>query len=193
MTDKTPTTPEVEKPTPGAEAEVKPNDFSTLPDWAQRELRDARKEAAKYREGKLEAEKAAKAAEDTRLAEQQKWQELAEKRAKELEGLQPVRDRLTALETAFSTALQKRLEAIPEQYKPLVPDFSDPVKTWDWLDKNQSLFATRLAPPLDGGVQGDGKPKSTRKLTDAEMALAKNAGMKPEDYLAQLIKREART
>lgn len=180
MSDKS-TAPEADQPTPGASAEEKPNDFPKLPEWAQSEMQALRREAAAHREKKLEAERAAKAAEDARLTEQQKWQELADKRGKELEGLKPIQERLTAYETAFKTALHKRLEAIPDQFKTLVPEFDDPVKTWGWLDANQHLFTARKAPGLDGGAQ-DQSGKQAPQLTAQEVLAAKAMGLTLEVY-----------
>lgn len=54
-----------------------------LPEWAQTLVGDLRKENAAHRKKAKSAEQAAQEAEEARLAEERKWQELAEKRAKE--------------------------------------------------------------------------------------------------------------
>jgi hypothetical protein len=166
-------------------------DMASLPAWAQKLIKDLRKEAGDYRTARKQADEAKRTAEEAALVEQAKWKELADKRGAELEGLKPVQDRLTAYETAFKTALVKRLDAIPDEFKSLVPAFDDPVKTWDWLDANQNLFARRIAPKLDAGAQGDAASKQTPKLTVEEIQIAKRSGLTPEQYAAQKVKIEA--
>ena len=56
-----------------------------LPDWAQSMIVDLRKENAGHRTKAKDAEKAAQEADERRLAEEKRWQELAEKRQAELE------------------------------------------------------------------------------------------------------------
>lgn len=79
--------PPVGGPEQGTETTPAAGSVDELPDWAQRLLGELRKENAGHRQKTKAAEDAAKAAEDARLAEEQKWQELAEKRAGEVEAL----------------------------------------------------------------------------------------------------------
>ncbi len=162
-----------------------PQDVSQLPAWAQALVKDLRAENAKHRTGKKAAEEAAAKAEEQRLLDEKKWQELAEKRAKELEALKPLADKVTMYEEMLTATLAKRLEAIPKDFKSLVPDFGDPVKTLGWLDANNQLFATRRAPNLDGGAGTGGDSKSAPALTAEELAIAKQAGVSPERWAAR--------
>ncbi len=59
-----------------------------LPEWARKALGDLRRENAQHRQAKKEAQSAAQKAEEERLAQEKRWQELAEKRAQELEAAQ---------------------------------------------------------------------------------------------------------
>ena len=67
--------------TPSQAAAESVND---LPDWAQKLIKDTRSEAAKYRKSVQEAETAAKAAEEAKLAEQGEFKALYEKAQAEL-------------------------------------------------------------------------------------------------------------
>lgn len=157
------------------------NDIAALPAWAQTLVKELRRENASHRTAKKQAEAAAQAAEDKRLAEQQQWKELAEKRAAALDALKPLQDRYTTLEETFKATLAKRLEALPDWSKSLVPAFDDPVKTMAWLDANQHVFAARKAPGLDGGVQ-DQSGKQAPQLTAQEVQMAKAMGLTLEVF-----------
>lgn len=115
---------------------------SELPDWAQEMVKSLREENAKHRHAKKAAEQATAQAEEAKLVEQQKWQELADKRAKELEEIKGELEsvRLDALRREVGTEVglpsklvvkisggdrdemladaQEMLEALPKQQAP---------------------------------------------------------------------------
>jgi hypothetical protein len=149
--------------------------LESLPADVQEYIRELRRENEKRRKTeddiKAAAEDEKRKAEEAALAQQQKWQELAEKRAKELDALKPVEQRYKALEEAFVAALAKRIDKVPDAYKSALELISDPIKQMAWLDANDHLFEQRQAPKLDAGAQGDATSKTTPKLTEGQSAL----------------------
>lgn len=71
--------------------------IETLPDWAQKLIREVRTEAASHRTALREAERTAKAADEARLAEQGEYKKLAEDRAQRVAELEPVAQEVEAL------------------------------------------------------------------------------------------------
>lgn len=96
-----PTTTAPTTPTEPNPAEQKPSEVSggieTLPEWAQKLIREVRAEAASHRTALREAERAAKAADEARLAEQGEYKKLAEDRAQRVAELEPVAQEVEAL------------------------------------------------------------------------------------------------
>lgn len=164
---------------PGAQGE---SEVEQLPDWARKELAELRAEAKKRRLQLREAEITASKAEEERLKEQAKWQELAEKRGKELDALKPREEQFKRFEEAFLATLQKRIEGLPDAYKAIVPDFADPIKTSEWLDANAHLFQQRTAPNIDAGAGNIPTAKGTQVLTQSELEMAKAMGVSAETY-----------
>jgi|GEM_PF-5296174 len=91
-----PTTPADPNPTEQKPAEAT-GGIETLPEWAQKLIREVRGEAAAHRTALREAERAAKAAEEARLAEQGEYKQLAEDRAKRLAELEPAAQEVEVL------------------------------------------------------------------------------------------------
>lgn len=60
--------------------DAQPQGIDALPDWAQKEIRELRKESAARRKAQREAEEAQRQAQEEQLAQQQEWQKLAEQR-----------------------------------------------------------------------------------------------------------------
>jgi conjugal transfer/entry exclusion protein len=115
---------------------------------------------------KLADEKAQ--SERTSLEEQNKFKELYEGQLAQIEELTTYRERYDGLREKAQTTNDARIGALPKNFKALVPEYSDPFKTRDWLDKNAELFAGGITTPtLDGGTRS-GKQKS------APTALANN-------------------
>jgi len=138
-------------------------------------------------EAKLEAltaEEATRRAQE--LEAQQKWQELAERRASEIADLKPKAKRVAELEASLRATVEARVERLPESVRQLVPAFDDPRQTLEWLNKNEPLLSKPVAPALDAGVAGDSKP--TVKLTPSQQEAAKRAGMSEERYIQALLK-----
>jgi hypothetical protein len=165
------TTPTIATPstttTPGAQGDGKDKGTSQtgaaakvvedLPEWAQRELRDARKEAADRRKALTAAEEAARQAEEATLAQSQQWEKLATKRGGELDALKPkaeLADKLTELVLAQYSATIKEW---PEQVKAMAPDDgADILSKLTWLEKAKPLAQELLGKtqPTPGNGRG---------------------------------------
>lgn len=115
------------------------------------------------------AQKAKEEAEAKALEEQQKFQELAEKRGTKVTELETsVTDLTTKLETATAKAerfeaalnglLEKQRKAVPEHLVALL-DKLDPVEQLEWLASNTDKLTV-------GGVPGT--PKGQNGMTDAQ-------------------------
>lgn len=133
---------------------------------------------------------AAKTAAEKRLAEL----EAADAKRKEAEALangefqkviddlKPKAERMTALEAALKTYLDAEIADIPEDKRDFIPQ-GDVTTTLAWVKqaKAAGLFGTPRAPELDAGTRGD-KATAPAKLTAAELTIAKNMNLTPEQY-----------
>jgi len=122
-------------------------------------------------------------ANETRLAEQQKWQELAEKRAARIAELEPYQNRVKEIEDALSATVKARIERLPEDARGMVPDFGDARKTLTWLDANEARLMRPPAPNMDAGARGE-TSNAKAELTQEELQMAKLMGMDTEDFAA---------
>ena len=148
-------------------------------------VQQLRQEAASYRTKLKEFEESQRKAEEERLTQQQEWQKLAEQRAAEIEALKPYQERYTAVVEAIKAGNEKKLEAIPDNMKSLIPPIEDPATLGQWLDANwQILTGKPPVPSLNGGA-GQAPPRtSSVSLTDAELQMAAKMGISAEDYAA---------
>jgi hypothetical protein len=165
-------------------------DASTATTFPAEYVQQLRQEAASYRTKLREIEDATKRANEERLAQEAKWQELAEQRAKEIEELRPYQERYAAMLEALKAGNEKRLEQIPDGMRSLVPPIDDPATLGQWLDANWSILTGKpLAPSMNGGAGTPAPRTSTVVLTDSELAMAAKMGITPEQYLAAKTKR----
>ena len=107
---------------------------------------------------KAEAEKA----ENDRLAKQQEWQTLAEKKATEAAEKQAQLDAMAEYKAKWEGVLNAtternkvRIEAIEEDKRSLVPEYDDPMKLAEWLDINEKQLTTEQKVRL-----GNGSPRA---------------------------------
>jgi len=145
-------------------------------------VRQLRQEAAEWRTKLREMEAERKRAEEARLQEEQKWKELAEKRAQELAELQPVQKRLDTMLATLQESNKRRIEQVPEQYRSMIPEYDDPAKLAAWLDANAQLLQLPNAPTLNGGAGQDKARAPKVVLTDEELEVAKKMGIPAEEY-----------
>lgn len=134
------------------------------------ELKEARAKIAEFEAAQAQSAEAAKQANEKRLAEQQKWQELAESRAAELEQMGQYKTRWDAMVEKTAERNKSRFEAIPESMRSLVPDYEDPMKLASWLDANMQTLTTKpSAPSLNGGAGGGSRNGSQTTKTWQEI------------------------
>lgn len=170
----------------GAEQQLPPeiakliDEIKADPASFAKHVKDLRAEAAARRKALKDAEDQRLREETERLANEKKFEELAGKLKGQLDQIQPKAARAEALETYLQESVQKRIEALPQQYRTMVPQYEDPLKTLQWLDANAAVLTAQRAPGLDGGAQGDGKGQM--KLTPEEIAIAQKLGLTPEQY-----------
>lgn len=120
---------------------------------------------------------------DAELTEQNRWQELAESRAIELEAANLKATRTDELEAALLQTLEARIEAIPENMRSIVPSHGTPQERLAWLNENAEQLTMPKAPVMDGGAgshSGGGAQLPT--LTAMEKELADQFGMTHEKY-----------
>jgi multidrug efflux pump subunit AcrA (membrane-fusion protein) len=136
------------------------------PEQLRAELEAARKEAASYRTKLRQTEKQATDAEAKRLAEQGEYRTLYESVKAKADAADALQERLDAITAQAQAANERRIAAIPDTMRSLVPEYDDPLKLAAWLDANAAVFSRPTPPPLDGRAGGNGTPAM---VTDAEV------------------------
>jgi multidrug efflux pump subunit AcrA (membrane-fusion protein) len=136
------------------------------PEQLRAELEAARKEAASYRTKLRQTEKQATDAEAKRLAEQGEYRTLYESVKAKADERDALQERLDAITAQAQAANERRIAAIPDHMRSLVPEYDDPLKLAAWLDANAAVFSRPTPPPLDGRAGGNGTPAM---VTDAEV------------------------
>ena len=136
------------------------------PEQLRAELEAARKEAAKYRTQLRQTEKQATDAEAKRLAEQGEYRTLYESVKAKADAADALQERLDAITAQAQAANERRIAAIPDHMRSLVPEYDDALKLAAWLDANAAVFSRPTPPPLDGRAGGNGTPAT---VTDAEV------------------------
>ena len=148
------------------------------PEQLRAELEAARKEAASYRTKLRQTEKAKTDAEAAVMAEQGKFKELYQSAKAKADAADALQERLDAITAQAQAANERRIAAIPDAMKSLVPEYDDPLRLAAWLDANAAVFSRPIAPPLDGRAGGSGAPPT---VTDAEVLdFATRMGIRPE-------------
>ena len=140
--------------------------------------RDANKAAAERlaaieKEGQERLEK--------QLAEQGKYKELAEERAKAIAEMQPKADQLEAAQATLKLVLTAQIEQIPEDKRSLVPNKLSTEDQLEWISQNRGLLSKKTPFNIGAGQQG-GTDNGGESLTAEELAICKKMSIKPEDY-----------
>jgi len=138
--------------------------------------------------------KAEKDAETTRLAEQEKYKELAGKYQARIGELEPLEGRIQAYVEAVDGLLAAKIEALGEQAKTAVenlPGDPDALEQLTWLNANEALFGKK-APP-DIGADRRGRSGGDVQVTDEEVkAFAVSMHLAPrfvsKEHVAEIIK-----
>ena len=149
--------------------------MDSLPPRVREIIRKANEEAADYRHKK----KAAEDAEKRRLTEAGEYKALYEQVTAELEPLKRKAERAESIEAFMAQTVKTRIEALPEQYRALVPKDEDPLQTLAWLDQSAPLLVPPKAPSLDAGAKGTG---GAAPLTAEERAMAQRMRVSDEQF-----------
>jgi multidrug efflux pump subunit AcrA (membrane-fusion protein) len=152
------------------------------PEQLRAELDAARKEAASYRTKLRQTEKQATDAEAKRLAEQGEYRTLYESVKAKADAADALQERLDAITAQAQAANERRIAAIPDAMRSLVPEYDDPLKLAAWLDANAAVFSRPTPPPLDGRAGGNGGPLLDEAAIKAQ---AVRLGLDPEGYYRQ--------
>lgn len=135
---------------------------------------------------RLEAlEKAQEDEKTSRLAADNKYQELYETAQAKLQPLEDEAAKATRFHEALKAGNDARLQRIPEENQNRIPPVDDPIIMGLWLDANADLYTspTKPIPPkLDGGAGGGASDGEALKLTQAEIDVAKASGMSLADF-----------
>lgn len=117
------------------------------------------------------------------LEAQGKWQEI-------VNDLKPKAAQVDAYKATLEKYLAGELEAIPEEYRDLVPT-GDVTASLEWIAnaKAKGLFSRQPAPNMDAGARGDAR--DTVELTPGELAMARRMGIDPKKMI-ETKKREQR-
>jgi len=196
MTDPTPApaaTPEAQA-ADGIQTELEqPNsEHAPLsPEQLRAELEAARKEAASYRTKLRQTERQATEAEAKRLAEQGEYRTLYESVKAKADAADALQERLDAITAQAQAANERRIAAIPDAMKSLVPEYDDPLRLAAWLDANAAVFSRPTPPPLDGRAGGNGTPATATEEEVREYAARWGLDARHIDraQLAKVIKR----
>ena len=134
---------------------------------------------AEERIAQIEAEQ--KAETEKRLAEQSKFQELAENRGKELVEAQAKASKVESYEKTLQDVLASQVEGLPEDKRGLIPDELTTQQKLSWLAKNSAILKAPAAFDIGAGRNGSGGSNPV-VLTPEEIETAKKFKMSPEDY-----------
>lgn len=124
------------------------------------------------------AEKQAAELEKKQLAENAKWQELAEKTQAELAATKADAERLERVSAVVTAMYETRLKSLPAPLRKAVESLpvSDPLDRMQWLDANEQLFSqAQTVPDINAGSGGSSKPSPDVSL----------GGLDPQEFAAR--------
>jgi type I site-specific restriction endonuclease len=133
---------------------------------AEQRIKELNAENLRLRKLSDAAAKAKTDAEAAVMAEQGKYRELYESVKAKADAADALQERLDAITAQAQAANERRIAAIPDTMRSLVPEYDDPLKLAAWLDANAAVFSRPTPPPLDGRAGGNGTPAT---VTDAEV------------------------
>ena len=190
MSDTTPAQAAAPEPQAGDGQQTEPAQTNSepaqlSPEQLRAEVEALRKEAAKWRTQLRQTEKAKTDAETAAMAEQGKYRELYEATKAKADMTDALQERLDAITAQAQAANERRVAAIPDAMKSLVPEYDDPLKLAEWLDANAAVFSRPTPPPMDGRAGGNGTPAT---VSDDEVRdFATRMGIRPENVDRALL------
>ena len=152
---------------------VDPTTVETLPDWAQKEIRELRKEAAANRKAKQEAQEAISKAEEDRLAKERNFEELATKRQAKINELEAQAALAADLTGILSARIQAEIKEWPKEITDMAPpEPVDPRVLQAWVDQARPLVAKLQQAGQTPGNGGRPTPTGTRNRAAEQVAQA---------------------
>jgi type IV secretory pathway VirB10-like protein len=118
---------------------------------------------------------------EKRLAEQNQWKELAEKRGAELTEAQGKAAKVAEYEKTLESLLEKQVGEIPEEKRALIPTYGTTQQRLEWIAANRAILTAPKPFDIGAGKQGGAEGKKI-ELTAEELEVARKFGMTPEDY-----------
>lgn len=130
------------------------------PSWLAARLQRAQDAARKQLLAEMGIEDPLKAKQLIADAIQRQQDEMteAQKAQARIAELEPKAQQAERIAAALQATVQKRIEALPEEWRDAVPAFTDPVQTLEWLDKVTPKLQKPTAPNFDVGAAGDKPP-----------------------------------
>lgn len=133
---------------------------------AEQRIKELNAENLRLRKQADAAAKAKTDAEAAVMAEQGKFKELYQSAKAKADAADALQERLDAITAQAQAANERRIAAIPEHMRSLVPEYDDALKLAAWLDANAAVFSRPTPPPLDGRAGGNG---AAATVTDEEV------------------------
>ena len=140
-------------------------------------------EAKKALEARIaQIEAAQHEADEKRLAEQNQYKELAEKRGQDLVKAQQDAAKVPVYEETLSEVLAAQVAELPEDKRGLVPDDLTTQQKLKWIAKNASILKAPQPFDIGAGHQGGGAPAKKVELTAEQKQIAQRFGMTEAEY-----------
>ncbi len=133
----------------------------------------------------LKAEK--KAAIDKQLIEQEEWKELSDRRGEELVQANAKAEKVDDMAEAIEQTLAAQMEQIPEELHSMIPDELSALQKLQHIARNKEKFSKSKPYSIGAGKRGSEGNKDV-VLSPEQKKMAKNLGVKEEDYAKQVNK-----
>jgi hypothetical protein len=162
--------------------------IASLPQAVQDYITDLRQQAAEYRTKFKDLSDQVATDTDQRLAQNQQYKELADKRGLKINELEPLAAQAKDAAEFLQALNTQTIEALPEAARSLVPDFGESYdgqkRQAAWLKANAAKLTRQPAPDFDAGAGNGsgGKREPDVKLTPEEALIVAKMGMTPEEY-----------
>lgn len=135
-------------------------------DQVNNRAKELEQQVADMKAKEVEAEKAKTEADEERLKEQNKFEELYNKTKVERDELLPYKEQIEGLKKQVAESNKARIEKVPERMRGLIPESDDSFEVQAYLDKNADVLnESAPVPDTDAGVSGDrtGPPPAKMK------------------------------
>lgn len=146
------------------------------------DIKELRTELKRRRETEKEADRKRAESETLKLEQDRKFEELSTQLKGKLAEVEPKAARLDEYETFLNQQLERRLAALPPQWRDAVPEYDDPRKVLEWLDRNEAKMRLPSLVNTGAGQQGDRGQVSKQKvpMTPEFLATARKTGRSME-------------